>query len=68
MVIAAIAGQPLEDQAKAVRQGLGMAFIFQALGEQAKVERVAVAGNCIGRRFAQLGNQRALQCAFPAAL
>ena len=38
-----------------------MAFIFQALGEQPQVERVAVAGNRIGCCFTQLGDQRGFQ-------
>ena len=59
--VAAIAGQALEDQAKALRQRLAVAFILEPLGEQAQVERVAVAGNRIGRRFTQLGDQRGFQ-------
>ena len=42
--VPAIASQALEDQAKTVWQGLAVAFILESLGEQAQVERVAVAG------------------------
>ena len=55
--VAAVTGQTGDDLAQVLWQGLRLPAVLDPLGEQAQVERIAFAGDDVGRGFAECGDE-----------